>query len=125
MSKARRRRPEVYARSAGSARLFAALGDETRLNVVSRLCAGGPLSIAKLAEGSSVTRQAITKHLSVLQRAGLVRGVRCGREMRFDLESEALDQARRALDEISRQWDVAFGKLKRFVERVPQKTPRH
>ena len=96
--------------------VFAALGDETRLALLTRLTQRPSCSIARLTKGSRLTRQAITKHLRVLQRAGLVRSVRCGREMRFDLEPEQLDGARRALDEISRQWDVALGKLKRFVE---------
>ena len=96
--------------------VFAALGDKTRLSLLTRLTREPPCSIARLTKGSRLTRQAITKHLRVLQGAGLVRGVRCGREMRFDLEPEPLDEARRTLDEISRQWDVALGKLKRFVE---------
>jgi len=96
--------------------VFAALGDETRLTLLTRLTRESSCSIARLTLRSRLTRQAITKHLRVLQATGLVRGVRCGREMLFALEPEPLDEARRALDEISRQWDVALGKLKRFVE---------
>jgi DNA-binding transcriptional ArsR family regulator len=99
-----------------NAPVFAALGDETRLSLLARLTERTPCSIARLTAGSQLTRQAITKHLQVLQGAGLVRGVRCGREMRFDLEPEALDEARQALEEISRQWDVALAKLKKFVD---------
>src|SRR5258705_5931285 len=83
--------------------VFAALGDETRLSLLTRLTRESPCSISRLTEGSRLTRQAITKHLRVLQRAGLVRSARCGREMRFDLEPEQLDEARRALDEMCRQ----------------------
>lgn len=99
-----------------NAPIFAALGDETRLTLVTKLCGGSLLSIARLTEGSTLTRQAITKHLRVLQDAGLVRGVRRGRENLFELEPEPLDEARRALDVISRQWDQALARLKSFVE---------
>jgi DNA-binding transcriptional ArsR family regulator len=100
-----------------SASLFAALGDETRLGVVSRLCRGGPTSIAKLTVHSRVTRQAVTKHLQVLAEAGLVRGVREGREQLWELELRRLDEAHRYLDMISEQWGEALGRLKAFVER--------
>jgi DNA-binding transcriptional ArsR family regulator len=102
---------------ARSAPLFAALGDETRLRVVARLCREGPLSIARLTDGAAVTRQAITKHLHVLAGAGLVRGARAGRERVWQIEPERLDDARRDLDRISRQWDAALQRLKAFVER--------
>ncbi len=96
--------------------VFAALGDETRLALVVRLSGGSALSITSLTEGSALTRQAITKHLRVLQGAGLVRGVRRGRENLFELEPEPLDEARQALDGISRQWDEALARLKALVE---------
>lgn len=111
--------PTRRRRSAGprdAAPVFAALGDKTRLAIVSRLSAGAALSIAGLTEGSTLTRQAITKHLRVLEDAGLVRSRRRGRENRFALEAGRLDQARRALDRISAQWDVALARLKLFVE---------
>ena len=101
----------------GSAPVFAALGDETRLRLVSRLCSGGAASIARLTTGSSVTRQAITKHLRVLAGAGLVRSRRSGRERLWELRPDRLKQARESLDAISRQWDEALGRLKAFVER--------
>ena len=101
---------------ADAAPVFAALGDATRLGVVARLCADGPLSIAKLSEGAGVTRQAITKHLETLAEAGLVRDVRLGRERIWELEPRRLDAARRELDRISEQWDAAIGRLKAFVE---------
>src|SRR5579872_6038331 len=100
----------------GSAPVFAALGDETRLAIVARLSTGGPRSISGLTEGTSVTRQAVTKHLHVLAGAGLVRGVRRGRERIWELEARRLDEARRYLAEISEHWDVALGRLKKFVE---------
>lgn len=99
-----------------SAPVFAALGDETRLRLVSRLCDDGPQSIAKLTEGSDVTRQAITKHLRVLEGAGLVRGSREGRERVWELETRRLEDAKRALDVISKRWDHAIERLRAFVE---------
>jgi DNA-binding transcriptional ArsR family regulator len=96
--------------------VFWALGDETRLLLLMKLGSGELLSIARLTQGSTLTRQAITKHLRVLQGAGLVRGVRRGRERLFKLERERLDAARKALDNISRQWDAALARLKAFVE---------
>jgi DNA-binding transcriptional ArsR family regulator len=99
-----------------SAPVFSALGDETRLLLVSRLCEQGPLSIAKLTAGSQVTRQAIAKHLRVLADAGLVRGSRDGRESVWELELQRLEEARRYLDLISKQWDDVLRRLKAFVE---------
>jgi len=101
----------------GPARVFAALGDESRLRLVARLCAGGPTSIAQLTAGSGVTRQAITKHLHVLADAGLVRGLHQGRECLWNVKRQKLEATRRYLDVISRQWDEALGRLKVFVER--------
>jgi DNA-binding transcriptional ArsR family regulator len=100
----------------GAAPVFAALGDETRLALVTRLSAGGPRSIRHLTAGSAITRQAITKHLQVLAGAGLVRDVRQGRERIWEFEGERLDEARRYLDEISKGWDRALGRLKKLVE---------
>lgn len=99
-----------------SAPVFAALGDETRLQIVARLCAEGPLSITRLSEGAGVTRQAITKHLNALSGAGLARGERSGREQVWELDTRRLEMARRCLDQISDQWDVALNRLKAFVE---------
>jgi len=100
----------------GSAPLFAALGDATRLRLVSRLCRDGPLSITKLTASSDVTRQAISKHLRVMAEAGLVRGARHGRESVWQLEPRRLEEARRYLEQISEGWDSALGRLRRFVE---------
>ena len=111
-----RRRSVAAARLHESAPVFAALGDETRLQIVARLCAEGPLSITRLSEGAGVTRQAITKHLNARSSAGLARNVRTGREQIWELETRKLEMARRCLDHISNQWDVALGRLKAFVE---------
>jgi DNA-binding transcriptional ArsR family regulator len=99
-----------------SATLFAALGDTTRLRLVFRLCDRGPMSITRLTVGSNITRQAITKHLLVLEEAGLVRGIRRGRENVWQLDLQRLDDARHYLDVISKQWDAALGRLRKFVE---------
>lgn len=99
-----------------AAPLFAALGDGTRLELLCRLGEDGPLSITRLSSRSEVTRQAITKHLSVLSAAGLVRSSRQGRERVWELEPERLSDAHRYLDRISRQWDEALARLKAFVE---------
>jgi DNA-binding transcriptional ArsR family regulator len=101
---------------AGSAAIFAALGDETRLGLVSRLCERGPTSISRLAEGFDISRQAITKHLRVMEDAGLVRSTQQGRESIWQLEHVPLEEARRYLQQISSQWDDALVRLKRFVE---------
>jgi DNA-binding transcriptional ArsR family regulator len=98
--------------------VFAALGDENRLRLLARL-AGGPLSISRLTAGSGITRQGVTKHLRVLAGAGLVRSSRQGKESLWRLERRRLEEARRSLDLISRQWDHSLSKLKLFVEEEP------
>lgn len=98
------------------ASVFAALGDETRLSLVAKLCEGSPQSIARLTEGSSLTRQAISKHLRVLEGAGLVASVRVGRESQYAFQPKRIDGIKGYLDHVSRQWDDALGRLKAFVE---------
>jgi DNA-binding transcriptional ArsR family regulator len=99
------------------AALFAALGDQTRLALVARLVSGQPASIAALTAGSRITRQAVTKHLRVLQNAGIVHSVRSGRENRFALNPRSLHAMQNYLDRVSHQWDQALTRLKSFVER--------
>lgn len=96
--------------------MFAALGDQTRLRLVAKLCGGEPCSISQLTKGSRLTRQAITKHLRVLQNAGLVHSVQRGRESLFQLDPEPFAQVREYLDTVSTQWDQALSRLKAFVE---------
>lgn len=103
-------------RHRSSALVFAALGDEIRLQLVARLCEHGPMSITRLAAGSRVTRQAITKHLRVMEVAGLIRGSRRGRESVWQLHRERLEDARHYLDLISKQWDQALERLRAFIE---------
>ena len=99
-----------------SALVFAALGDETRLSVLAKLSRGEPQSISRLTAGTKLSRQAVTKHLRVLEGAGVVRNVRAGRESLFELEPKPIDGVRKYLDDVSRQWDVALARLKAFVE---------
>jgi DNA-binding transcriptional ArsR family regulator len=96
--------------------IFAALGDETRLALVAQLSKGEPRSIARLTEGTRLTRQAITKHLRVLEAARIVHSVRTGRESLFELDPEPIRQVRDYADVVSEQWDQALGRLKAFVE---------
>jgi DNA-binding transcriptional ArsR family regulator len=103
--------------SRAPARLFAALGDETRLRLVARLCDGGPASITRLTARSKITRQAITKHLRLMEDSGLVRSTRQGRETIWQLEPPGIEDARRYLDGVSAQWDDALLRLRRFVEK--------
>ena len=104
------------ARLSQAAPIFAALGDETRLRVVARLCAGGPLSTSRLTEGLGVSRQAVAKHLQALEDAGLVSSSRAGRERIWEIEAKRLTTARRYIDQISTRWDEAIVRLRNLVE---------
>lgn len=96
--------------------LFAALGDETRLALLHQLGDGAPRSIARLTDATSLTRQAVTKHLRILEDVGLVRHAREGRETHYRLDPKPLHDAKLALDAIAQQWDDALARLKAFVE---------
>jgi DNA-binding transcriptional ArsR family regulator len=98
------------------ASVFAALGDPTRLRLVAALCAGGAFSIVQLTANTEISRQGVTKHLQVLADAGVVRDVKLGRERLWQLEPGQIDEAKRTLEVIGREWDVALGKLKAFAE---------
>jgi len=115
------RRTSRAAASTGGAPVFAALGDATRLGIVARLCRSGPASIAGLTAGSGVSRQAVAKHLRILEDAGLVRARRAGRESSWQLLPGGLETARRDLDRISQQWDAALARLAAFVEQPPSR----
>jgi len=101
---------------ASVAPVFTALGDETRLSLVSRLCHEGALSITRLSEGTTLTRQAVAKHLRVLGDAGLATSDRQGREQLWRIEARRLAEVRHLLGEISSQWDGALARLASFVE---------
>jgi DNA-binding transcriptional ArsR family regulator len=99
-----------------AAPLFAALGDETRLRLIMRLGDDGPGSITRLTAGGALTRQAVTRHLGVLQKAGLVRCARQGRESVWHLERQRLTDAQAWLDARSREWDSRIDRLRAMVE---------
>ncbi len=103
-------------RQRNPAPVFAALGDATRLALVSRLSDGEQRSITELTEGLKLTRQAVTKHLQVLNDAGLVDRQRIGRESRFAIQPKTLTDARDYLGKISAQWDHNITRLKTLVE---------
>ncbi len=96
--------------------IFAALGDPTRLRLVARLSGGQPHSISQLTRDSKLTRQAITKHLRVLETAGIVHSVRAGRESRFQFDPKPLHEMKDYLDLVSAEWDQTLARLKSFVE---------
>ncbi len=106
----------MNAKRQAHASVFAALGDETRLTLVAKLCRGQPRSISQLTKGSKLTRQAITKHLRVLERAEIVHSVRTGRESLVELDPEPIEELKKYLDLVSAQWDEALARLKSFVE---------
>jgi DNA-binding transcriptional ArsR family regulator len=108
--------PEPQRENSNPAPVFAALGDATRLELVGRLTDGQARSIAQLTGGLSLTRQAVTKHLRVLEQAGIVRSSRSGRESRFSYVPSPIEHARSYLDGVSGQWDDALSRLKSFVE---------
>jgi DNA-binding transcriptional ArsR family regulator len=109
--------PTIRNRAPEPSSLFAALGDPTRLALVRRLSAEGALPVTRLTEGTRISRQAVSKHLSVLARAGLVHGRRHGRERLWAVAPGRIAEARRALEQISREWDDALGRLRTLVER--------
>jgi len=110
------RHSSTAAKRYARAPVFAALGDETRLSLVARLCAGQPYSISELTHGHKLTRQAITKHLRVLERVGIVHSIRTGRESRFEFVPEPIEAIKEYLDLVSEQWDQTLTRLKSFVE---------
>ena len=109
-------RSGMAAKPRAHAPLFAALGDETRLSLVAKLCRGQPYSISQLTKGSKLTRQAITKHLRALESVGIVHSVRAGRESLFEFDPQPIEGVKEYLDLVSEQWDRALARLKAFVE---------
>jgi DNA-binding transcriptional ArsR family regulator len=99
-----------------AAPLFDALGDPNRLRIVVRLCESGPSSTSQVTEAVSVTRQAATKHLELLQAAGLVASDRRGRERIWTLQTRPLIDAGDYLTQLSRRWDAAIDRLRAYVE---------
>src|SRR5262244_1770203 len=111
-----KQRSSLAARGKTHAPVFAALGDETRIALVAKLSGGQPCSISQLTKGSRLTRQAVTKHLRVLESVGIVHSVRVGRESLFKLDPAPIVEMREYLDFVSEQWDQALARLKSFIE---------
>lgn len=110
-----RRNPRAHLQR--RAAVFAALGDVTRLGIVTALSAGPARSITDLAAGFPLTRQGLTRHLRTLERAGLVHRTRIGRESVFEFRPTPIKGLQDYLREVSAEWDDALGRLKAFVER--------
>ena len=104
------------AASASAEAVFAALGDRTRLDLLAALSGDGARSITSLSADTRLTRQAVTKHLQVLESAGLVRRARVGRETRFGYRADAVIAAKSYLDRVSARWDEALSRLRDLVE---------
>jgi DNA-binding transcriptional ArsR family regulator len=112
----RKIKKRITAKPKAKARVFAAFGDKTRLALVARLCSGQPASISQLANDSKLTRQAITKHLGVLERAGIVSSTQSGRERLFNFEPEPLEDLQQYLASVSKQWSQTSARRKSHAE---------
>jgi DNA-binding transcriptional ArsR family regulator len=110
------KRHSLAAKRKSRALVFAALGDDVRLALIAKLSSGRSHSISQLTRGSELTRQAITKHLRVLERVGIVHSIRAGRENRFAFDPQPIAGMKEYLDQVSEQWDQALSRLKSFVE---------
>ena len=100
----------------GAAPLFDALGDPNRLRIFTRLCDGGPSSTSQVMQVIPVSRQAVSKHLSMLEGVGLVRSRKHGRERIWTVQTQPLVQAGDYLSQLSKRWDHAVERLRAFVE---------
>ena len=98
------------------AETFAALGDKTRLQLVAELSSGRQQSISTLTECTSLTRQAVTKHLNVLEEVGIVHSTKVGRESLYELDLQPFKSMEEYLEFVSSKWDQALARLKNFVE---------
>ncbi|HVM92624.1 MAG TPA: metalloregulator ArsR/SmtB family transcription factor [Terriglobales bacterium] len=113
----RKSRNQIASRLRTQASAFAALGDETRLALIVKLADGQPHSISRLTRGTRLTRQAVTKHLRVLESAGMVHSAREGRESLFEFSPQPILGLREYIDLVSGEWDQALARLKSLVER--------
>jgi ArsR family transcriptional regulator, cadmium/lead-responsive transcriptional repressor len=98
--------------------LWAAVAEPTRRRLLDALLEQGEATTTMLAEGLPVTRQAVAKHLLVLNRVGLVAGERHGREVRYAIRPERLDQASEAMARVAAQWDRRLARIKQIAEAV-------
>ena len=97
-------------------RLWAAIADPTRQRMLDRILASGTATATALARDLPITRQGIAKHLAVLERAGLVEATRTGREVRFAVRQDRLDQATRYMAQVLATWDQRLADIKRIAE---------
>jgi len=96
--------------------LWSAIGDPSRRQVLDLLVAHGEVSASWLAGRVPFSRQAVSKHLAVLEAAGLVSRRKQGREVLYQIEADRLDQATRAMAELAAQWDQRLNAIKRLAE---------
>lgn len=106
----------VEAEAAAVATIFAALGDPTRARIVGRLAREGRLTLSDLARDTPISRQAIARHVGVLNDAGIVASERHGREVRLSVRPEALAPVGQWLSEVSRAWDDVLSRLARHLD---------
>jgi DNA-binding transcriptional ArsR family regulator len=99
-----------------AAPVFDALGDPNRLRIIVRLCDLGPSSTSQVTRVIPVTRQAASKHLQLLESAGLVTSSRRGRERIWTVQTEPLARASDYLTQLSRRWDAAVDRLRAYLE---------
>ncbi len=102
--------------NAQAASAFSALGDETRLSLVYKLVDGHLHSITELSEGTGLSRQAVTKHLRVLESAELVKNKKVGRESQFELCPNVLNSVKGSLENIEKRWEQSLNRLKLLAE---------
>jgi DNA-binding transcriptional ArsR family regulator len=96
--------------------LLEAVADTSRRRILDLILARGEVTPTALAAELPFTRQAVTKHLAVLDRAGLVQGKRTGREVRYSVRPVYLDVAVRAMAKVAARWDARLGAIKRVAE---------
>ena len=96
--------------------LWSAIGDPSRRRVLDLLVSNGAVSASWLAGRVPFSRQAVSKHLGVLEEAGLVRRRKQGREVNYEVVADRLDQATRAMAELAAQWDLRLNTIKRLAE---------
>ena len=98
--------------------LWSALGDPTRRQLLDLMLGGGPHTSTSLSSELPVTRQAVAKHLVVLDRAGLVTGTEVGRERRYRIDEEQFARAVAQLQQVGQAWDARLGRIKRLAEQL-------
>jgi DNA-binding transcriptional ArsR family regulator len=97
-------------------RLWAAIADPTRQQLLDRILAAGDATASGLARDLPITRQGVAKHLAVLERAGLVMATRSGRELRYSVRRDRLDQATRRMAQVVARWDRRLATIKSLAE---------